>query len=134
MACLDLRASAPDTLNQLAGIGDVFGTVFNAIGSAGSWVASNSTAISNILDAAGRLKAQAALAKAQTQAAYDYNIKAPAMPAGMTPAQWQQMQTANVYSPVATQTTSPYLMPILLGGGALLLVVLLMNKRGSANG
>ncbi|HZU52933.1 MAG TPA: hypothetical protein VFF77_03500 [Holophagaceae bacterium] len=130
MACLDLRASAPDTLNQLAGLSDVFGSVFSAIGTAGTWVSNNSQAITNILDAAGRLKAQTAMAKAQAQAAYDFNIKAPAIPAGMTPAQWQQIQSANVYSPVATQTTSPYLMPILLGGGALVLVLLLTGKRG----
>lgn len=132
MTCFDLRPSAPDTLNQLAGLGDFFGTVFNGIASAGTWVSNNQQAITNILDATARLKAQAAAAKAGIQSSYNTGFKAPTIPAGMTPAQWQQMQGANVYSPTATQTMPPWLLPVALGTGALLLV-LMMSKRGEAH-
>ncbi|HEU4951144.1 MAG TPA: hypothetical protein VFT46_04290 [Holophagaceae bacterium] len=132
MACLDPRSSALDTLDQvgqLGGLSDFFSTAFSAIGKAGDWVSTNQQAITNIIDAAGRLKAQAAYAKASAQASYDSAFKAPTIPAGLTPAQWQAMQTANVYSPTATLTTSPYLVPGLLAAGVLL-VILLTGKRG----
>lgn len=129
MTCFDPRPSAPDTLNQLAGLGDFFGTVFNGIASAGNWVSNNSTAITNIIDAAGRLKAQTAAAKAGIQSSYNAGFVQPSVPQGLTPAQWQQMQAANVYTPNATATTPSWLIPAALAAGALVLV-LVLTKRG----
>lgn len=132
MPCLNVSPSAPDQLNQLGDLKSILDTAFGYVTKAGQVVSQNSGAIVNILDAAGRLKAQTAAAQVAVKQAASAAKTAP--PATMTPAQWQAYQAGGAYQPTGFQPLPSWVMPAALGIGALVLVMVLMPRRGGGNG
>lgn len=128
MPCLNVIPSAPDQLNQLAGLSEIFGSVFGAVSGVGNWVSTNQGAIVNILDATAKLKAQTAAAEVLVKNAAA-NVKT-AQPATMTPQQWQAYQSAGVQQ----QALPSWVLPVGLGAVGLVLLMVMMPKRGAANG
>lgn len=132
MSCLDMKPSAPDQLNQLGDLKSFFDTAFGYVASAGKAVANNSGAIVNIIDAAGRLKAQTAAAQIAIRNAAT-NART-ATPAGMTPQQWEAYQRGGANQPPGFQAMPSWVLPVALGAGALVLVMVMTSKRGSGGG
>lgn len=124
MACILLKPSAADQLNQLGDLTEIFNSVVTGISNAGSWVASNEKAIVNFMNAAGALRNQGAATARNVSAAARLNLQGKAVPAGMSPAEWAAIQRAG-----ATGDPMPtWLLPVGLGLGALLLVMMLGRR------
>lgn len=124
MACLSLIPPAPDQLEQISGLAEIFNTAVDSIASAGKWVATNEKAIVNIMNATGALRNQGAATAKNVNLAYMQALQGKAIPAGMTPAEWDAIQRAGATGdPIPT-----WLLPAGLGLGALLILMLLMKR------
>jgi len=129
--------SAPDTLNQLGGLGDWLSsavkTVSGGISTVGSALTNNSGAIVNVLDAYGKLQTQKAAAQVAINAAQQQAILQAQAARNLTGSQamtYLSQSNPGITFPAQPSTLPSWLLPVGLGAGALVLVMMLTQKRG----
>jgi hypothetical protein len=137
MTCLNITPSAPDTLNQLGGLGDWLSsavkTVSDGISSVGSAITKNSSSIVSVMDAYGKMQAQKAAAQVAINAAQQQAQLQAQAARGLTGQQAMNYLSAstNGLVPPAPSTPLPsWLLPVGLSAAGLVLVLMLTQKRG----
>ena len=137
MTCLNVTPSAPDTLNQIAGLGDWLSsavkTVTGGISSVGSAITSNSGAIVGVLDAYGKMQTQKAAAQVAINAAQQQAILQAQAARNLTGPQamtYLSQSNPGITFPNQPSSMPSWLLPLGLGAAALVLVLMLSQKRG----